>query len=58
MGKLEGVANYPETPVKDNFGDKRADHYNEFEMLKRWREQNQDDEEDEDEDEDEEGEIS
>ncbi|GMH63000.1 hypothetical protein TrRE_jg10844 [Triparma retinervis] len=49
MGKLSDVANDESTPRKEDFGDKRANHYNEFEMLKRWREQHQDDDDEEDE---------
>jgi hypothetical protein len=49
MGKLSDVANEETTPRKEIFEDKRANHYNEFEMLKRWREQNPDDDEDDDE---------
>mmetsp|Transcript_2993 Transcript_2993/g.6076 ORF Transcript_2993/g.6076 Transcript_2993/m.6076 type:complete len:207 (+) Transcript_2993:167-787(+) len=61
MGKLEGVASDPNqgevynTPVKeDKFAAKRQNHYNEFEMLKRWREQHGDDDDDDDDVDDEE----
>ena len=38
------------TPGKQSFAEKRSKHYNEAEMMKRWREQQHDDDDEEDED--------